>query len=121
MRRILSAFAALSLVACQPGVDTGLNSASTVETATTRAGQALVVAWRAFDATLTAVEALRDAGVLRPGTPRAIRVADMIDSARSALDAATEAARIGNNANFAQALQRAQQAFSAIRTALGEQ
>lgn len=120
MKKLLLAVTAVSLAGCQPGVDSGLSSASTVESASTRAGQALVVSWRAFDAILTAVEALRDGGVLRPGTPRAIRVADMIDTARSALDAATAAQQAGNGAGFTEALQRAQQAFSGIRTALGE-
>jgi len=124
MRKILVALAALSLTACQTTggdfADPNFSAGSPLENAQTRASQTLVVAWRAFDAVLTAVDALSDTSVLRPGTPRAVRVAGSIREARAALDAATNAVRVGNSASYSEALQRAHLALSSIRTVLGE-
>lgn len=118
MKKLLTAFVALSLTACTTMSGGNFTSGTPFEQVQTRAQQALIVAWRAFDALIAAGEALRDAGVLVPGTPKAQAVGEHTLRARAALDAATEAARVGNTANFAAALAQAHQAFVEIQRAL---
>ena len=120
MRLFLCALAALSLTACGSfGADPTLAPNASVSSVKTKAGQTLVVAWRAFDALLTAVDGLQAAGVLRGGTPRAIQVANLLDRARHGLNAATDAARAGNSADFTTALTEAQTALGEARAAIG--
>jgi hypothetical protein len=119
-RNALTALTALSLAGCATlPSDTGITSNSTVETVQTRAGQTLVVAWRAFDALLTAVDALQAAGAITAGSPRALRIANAIDRTRTALNAATDAVRAGNQQDFTQALALAQAALGEARAAIG--
>jgi hypothetical protein len=119
MKKLLTAFVALSLASCNTTFGDGsLDPSAPVEQAQTEASKALVVAWRAFDALIAAGEGLRDAGVLRPGTETAIRVADAVQAARLALTAATSAARAGDIAQFRTALSQAQDAFRAAEAAI---
>ena len=120
MKKLICAFAALSLAACGSfGADPTAGPNASVSSVQTKAGQTLVVAWRAFDALLSAVDGLVAAGVLKPGTPRAIHVANLLDRTRSALNAATEAVHAGNAASFSAALADAQKALDDAKAAIG--
>ena len=120
VRNAVAALAALSLAGCTTfPADPGINTSGTLETAQTRAGQTLVIAWRAFDALLTAVDGLQAAGAITAGSPRALRIADGLDRARNALNAATDALRAGNQADYTQALALAQAALGEARSAIG--
>lgn len=120
MRKLLWALAALSLTACGSfGADPTAGPNASVSTVQTKAGQTLVVAWKAFDALLTAVDGLQAAGVLRAGTPKAIRVADLLDRGRNALNAATAAVHAGNATSFSAALADAQKALEDAKAAIG--
>jgi hypothetical protein len=120
MKKLLSALVALALTSCTTlSADGSFTPNSTVQSLTDRASQALIVAWRGFDAILTAVDGLRAAGVIRDGSPKALRVADALDRARNALNAATEAVRIGNAGGFTGAMSQAQLAFTDARAAIG--
>ena len=119
MKKLLAAFVALSLTSCTTLSGSGqFGSGTSVEVAQTEAEKALIVAWRAFDTLIAALETLRDAGVLQPGTERATRVADIVRTARLALDAATAAAQAGNVAEFRAALAQAEQAFVSAQAAI---
>jgi hypothetical protein len=110
----------MSLGACASvPADPGVAAASSVAQVRTRAGQSLVVAWRAFDAFLSAVDALRAGGIVKPGSADAAKLADLIDRTRHALDAATDALRAGNGADFTQSLALAQSALAEATAALG--
>jgi hypothetical protein len=122
MKKLLAALVALSLTSCTtfpavPGFDPAVPAP--LAAASNKAIPALITAWRAYDAILTAVDALQAAGVLRPGTPRALAVADGLERALNALNAATAAVRAGNAANFTDAMALAQQAFADARAAIG--
>jgi hypothetical protein len=112
--------ALLSLGACASvPADPSLGAASGVGEVRTKAGQSLVVAWRAFDAFLTAVDALTAGGVIKPDSADAVRLAGLIDRTRHALNAATDALRAGNGAGFSQSLALAQSALAEATAALG--
>lgn len=120
VKKALAAFVALSLAGCTTfpanggfGPDTGVGEVKD------RAAKTLVVAWRAFDALLTAVQGLQAAGALTAGSPRALRVADLLDKTRNALNAATEAVRIGDEGGFEAALAQAQTALEDAKAAIG--
>ena len=120
VKNAVAALAALALAGCSTfPADPGFNSSGTVATAKTKAGQTLVVAWRAFDALLTAVDGLQAAGVLTAGSPRALKVADLLDRSRNALNAATEAVRVGDEGGFSGALATAQTALREAQAAIG--
>jgi hypothetical protein len=120
LAKAMTAVALLSMGACASvTADPGLSAASTVAEVHTKAGQSLVVAWRAFDAFLTAVDALRAGGVVKPGSADAAKLADLIDRTRHALNAATDALRAGNGAGFTQSLTLAQSALAEATASIG--
>jgi len=115
------AVVALALAACgTTRGEVGLTSASAVSALHGRAGQSLVVSWRAFDALLTAVDALQQGGIVKAGSPAALKLAALIERTRSALDAATDALRKGDGAGFTDSLALAQSALDETKAAIGE-
>lgn len=54
--------------------------------------EALKAAWGAFDVALTAIDALVAAKIIKPGSPKALRLQGYIVATKSALDAATDLA-----------------------------
>jgi hypothetical protein len=119
-KTMMAVGALLSLGACTSvPADPGVGAASSVAEARTKAGQSLVVAWRAFDAFLSAVDALREGGVVKPGSADAAKLADLIDRTRHALNAATDALRAGNGADFTRSLALAQSALAEATAAMG--
>ncbi|HVH49978.1 MAG TPA: hypothetical protein VM760_08910 [Sphingomicrobium sp.] len=81
---ILAAALALSLPACTtfPDVTTAPLAQTHIDE------QALTAAYASFDVLLTAVDGLRDAGVLMPGSPRALQVKSLIEKAQDGLNTA---------------------------------
>lgn len=122
MKKILTAFAALSLASCStfPAVP-DFNPQAMVSTSVNKAVPALIAAWRAYDALLTATDGLITAGVLVPNSPRALRVRDILQRLRNALNAATDAVRAGNETSFVSATALIQQAFAEANQAIGGQ
>ena len=122
MKKLLTALVALSLTtgcATFPAVPNFNPQDTNISATVNKAVPALVTAWRAYDAMLTAVNALRAAGVIQDGSPRALQIADILERLLNALNAATEAVRAGNATNFTDAMTRAQQAFTDARAAIG--
>jgi hypothetical protein len=124
MKKLLSTMVALSLTSCAtfppvPGLPDLSNPQATIGPVTNKAVPALITAWRGYDAILTAVHALRVAGVIQQGSPRANRIADILDGARNALNAATAAVRVGDATSFTAAMEQARQAFVAAQSVIG--
>jgi len=124
MKKLLTALVALSLTSCStfpavPSLPDLSNPRATLGTVTNKAVPGLMTAWRGYDAILTAVQALRAAGVIQQGSPRALRIADALERALNALNAATNAVRAGNETSFTSAMELARQAFSDAESAIG--
>lgn len=124
MKKLLAGFVALSLTSCTalnglPGFDPGTTDPSVRN----HAAQALIVAWRALRAFEAAGTVLltQPAGnpVITPGSPRALQMANIADRARNALNAATDALRNGNSANFTAAMVQAAAALAEARAIVG--
>jgi hypothetical protein len=114
------AAASLALAACgTTTADAGLSSASAVGELHSRAEQSLAISWRIFDALLTAVDALQQSGVVKSGSPAALKLATLIERTRAALDEATAALRKGDGAGFAHSLTLAQSALDETKAAIG--
>jgi hypothetical protein len=120
LAKTMGAAALLSLGSCAPvPADPQVGAASSVAEIHSKAGQSLVVAWRAFDAFLTAVDALQAGGVIKPGSADAVKLAGFIDRTRHALDAATDALRAGDGDGFTRSLAAAQSALAEATAAMG--
>ena len=116
----VAALVALSVPGCTTfPADPNFGVGTSLGDAKSKAAQTLVVAWRAFDALLTAVDGLQAAGVLKAGTPKALKVADLLDRTRNALNAATDAVRAGDANSFSEALALAKSALEEARAAIG--
>ena len=80
--------------------------------------KALVLALETFDTALSSVDILIEAGYITPGSPKALEIAGNIDRAKAALAAASAAQRAGSTRSYIEALEKAREAISAVRTAL---
>lgn len=130
MRRFLvTVLFSMALAACTPATIEGGGpappGASAVDVAppaplaaTQVDDKALIVAWKGFDASLYAVDALIAAKVIQPGSPKALKLADTAEAVRRWLNAATEAQRLGQQRSYDAALAQAEAAFIAFRRAL---
>lgn len=74
----------------------------------------LIVGLQTFDTVLTAIDRLVAARVIVPGTPRAIQIADAIQKAKVAYQAASAAQKVGNASSYLAALVQAQDAIVKI-------
>lgn len=111
MKKILIALS-IALAGCTPG--TGVLSAPAPLAATVIDERTLVVALLTFDTVLTSVDRLVEAGVIVPGSPRALQIADAIRSAKLAYQAASAAQRAGNSGSYLTALAQARTAVASI-------
>jgi hypothetical protein len=57
---------------------------------------------------------------LEPGSPRALQLANWLDTARMAVNAAADARAAGNATSYREALARAESALAQIKTMIGE-
>lgn len=76
----------------------------------------LILALQTFDTVLTAVDRLVAAGVIKPGSPRAVQIADAIHTAKTALQIAGAAQRAGNSGSYITAIHQAQVAIAQINS-----
>ena len=115
MKRILYAAAlALSLPGCATITDT-----PTAPLAQTHIDeQALTAAYASFDVLLTAIDGLVKAGVLQPGTDRALRVKALIQTAQDGLNTARAVREGLSQENPVLALEKATNAFRQITALL---
>lgn len=101
----------IALAGCQSGLN--LNAPAPLA-ATTIDEKALIVALQTFDTVLTAVDRLTAAGVIVPGSARAVHIADAIHKAKLAFQTASAAQRVGNTGSYFTALAQAQSAIASI-------
>lgn len=106
----------LVLSACTP---TGLTSTPAPLEQTTIDEKAVTLAASTVDALALSASALVKAGVVAPGTPRALSLATALDTARDAVNAAEAARKAGSATNYQTAIARAQEAVSQIKTIIG--
>ncbi len=120
-RTMILAVACLALASCGLGsIGSASSTAPPAPLASTQIDdKALVVAFDAYDTVLDAVDALIAANILKPETPRALKVANALETAKNALNAAREAQLAGSAQTYEDALRRAQNAFLLAQSALG--
>lgn len=115
MKRILYAAAlALALTGCATIAET-----PTAPLAQTHIDeQALTAAYASFDVLLTAIDGLVVAGVLKPGTPKALKVKALIQAAQDGLNTARAVREGLSQDNPVLALEKATDAFRQITALL---
>ncbi len=119
MNRALILLGALSLTACQlPAISIGSPTAPAPLAQTVVDDKALQLAWASFDVALDGINILIDAKVIKPGTPKAIAVADGIDKVTGFLTAAESAAAAGSARDYGAALANVRGAIAQLRAAL---
>lgn len=124
MRFLLGLAGAFALAACAttggtppPTTDAPPSYERCDETATPDS-RAICVAFRGFDLALTAIDGLRDAGVIVPGTPRALAVQKAIRETQAALNDASAIQRGVRSGDLASTLLRAAGALNRLRAAI---
>ena len=80
--------------------------------------KAVGVAYVALDAATTAVDLAIANGKITPRSPTALRVADALDAARHAVNAASDAQRAGQATDYATAVAQATAAMSEVTAAI---
>jgi len=114
---VFIALAALSLSACTATAPAPVESPAPLAQ-TYVDEQALSAAYASFDLLLTATDELRDLGVIVPGTPKALKVKALIETARDGLNTA-RAVRAGlSTKDPLLALEQATDAFRQISALL---
>lgn len=115
MKKILIALS-IALASCQ--TPTFLQAPAPLA-ASTIDEKTLVLALQTFDTALTAVDRLIAVGVIKPGSPRAVQMADAIHKAKVAYQAASAAQRAGNTTSYLTALSQAKLAVGEMSTLIG--
>lgn len=111
---ILAAALALAL----PGCATIPDTPTAPLTQTHIDEQALTAAYASFDVLLTAIDGLVVAGVLKPGTPKALKVKALIQTAQDGLNTARAVREGLSQDNPVLALEKATDAFRQITALL---
>jgi hypothetical protein len=112
--RALVIAVSLALSACTPFNLGGLAQAPAPLASTAIDEKGLILALQTFDTVLTGVDRLVAAGVIKPRSPRAIQIADVIETAKTAYQAASAAQRAGNSSSYYVAIGQAQAAVAQI-------
>jgi len=115
MRKMLY-LAPLLLAGCVPGLTTTAPPA--IQRAACVADDKLETAWKAFDLALDAINALGDANVIVPGSPKGKAVASGIRATNAALGRAERFAATCSTGDMDAALSEAKAGMAAISTAL---
>ncbi len=111
------AAAIVSLGACTPAAQTGpVATAPAVPIADRTAAdeKALTLAARSVTTMATVSRAMVKAGAIKPGSPLALRLAELLDTARDALNAAQTARQALGAPGYAEAIERATTAAEQI-------
>jgi hypothetical protein len=82
--------------------------------------QKLQLAFDGFDTLLFAVDALRDGGVIKPGTPRALQLQKGLIVIRDSLNTAAAAQRACNATSYGEAIAHARATYDQVKTLLQE-
>lgn len=117
MKKILIALGALCLAACA-SLPISPTQAPAPLAQTTIDDAGLSAVWKSFDTLLDAVDLAIDAKAITPGSARAVALANGIDKAKAALQAAEHAAAAGSATSYKVALAEAKAAFDGIRSTL---
>lgn len=131
-RLILAICASLALSACNLGGGGTVHSAASVAASVAdTAGapkpnlqgtaideKALTLAAKFVDVSAQSISAMVAAGVITPGSPKALALANGLDKARNAVNAAAAARNAGNAATYAEALDEAEIAIALIKAAM---
>lgn len=119
MKHTLILLGALTLSACQlPAIAIGSPAAPAPLAQTVVDDKALAAAWSSFDVALDGINILIDTGYIKPGTAKAIKVADGIDKVTGFLTAAESAAAAGSAKDYGIALANVRGAITQLRAAL---
>jgi hypothetical protein len=110
MKKFLIALSIFSLTGCA----TNPLASPAPLASTTIDEKGLIIALQTFDTLLTAVDKLVAVGVITAGSPHAIAMADAINKAKIAYQAASAAQRAGNSASYITAIGQAQVAIANI-------
>ena len=117
MKRIVILLGALTLGACQlPATFGTVSPAPLAQTAID--DKALQAAWASFDLALDGINTLIDTNFIKPGTPKAVKVANGIDKVTAILTAAESAAAAGSSKDYLVALSQVRGAITELRAAL---
>lgn len=123
MRKLLLPLAAamsLTLTGCSSmGTSTGSVITAPLNQ-TVMDEKALIYAWRSYDTVLTLVDKSMEAGIIVPGSPRALRIRTNLIRVRDALRAASAARRAGSVADFNLAFDEANSALLHAQAAIKE-
>jgi hypothetical protein len=114
MKKILIAMSALALTSCE-AIENVVNAPAPCSVSTVDE-KSLIIALQTFDALLTSVDKLVAAKVIVPGSPRAVQIANAIQSAKFAYQAASAAQRVCDTHSYLTALAQAQIAVGKIST-----
>lgn len=120
MKRLLLLFAPVMLSGC--GVMSDILTAPTPPAPLAQTvidDQAVVFGYQALDTTLTVVDALVATGAITPGSVKANRIADIIDTTRDWLNAAAAAQKVGQAHSYREAMANAKAALAKLKTAIG--
>lgn len=115
--RFLAAFACLALVAAPLAACSSIAPVPSLEQ-TTLDEKAIYSAEATYRAAATAASAAVDSGLLVPGTPRAVQVADALQTAYDALRTARAAYAAGNGLALQTALSAANAALASAQRTL---
>lgn len=117
MKKIFLGLLAVALSACTlPTIQA--TQAPAPLAATTVDDKALSAAWKAFDVALDAIDLAIDAGAIKPGSPKAVAIADAVDKVVKFLTAAEHAAAAGSTTDYLTAIAEARAALAELRSAL---
>lgn len=113
---------ALGLAACQLEQVGSIQTvpATSIGAKTVIDDKALIVALSSFDMVLSGLDAAVATGLIKPASPKALKIAAMIDNASDALQIATSAQKAGQAKTFEEAISRAMEAISGAQKLLGE-
>lgn len=110
MKRLFIVATALALCSCSALGPAGVNTPPALLQNTVIDKQSLIAAWSAFDVALTTLDVLVATKKLTPGSVRAKTITGHLETAQTALNAATAAQRAGNATSYATAVAQANRA-----------
>lgn len=121
MKKLMIVLAGLALAGCKIGSLPAPPSALEITAparATTIDEQGVKLAFDAFDTALKAVDGLIAAGVIEPGSPKALQLRALLFRVKAALNAAASAQRASNAESYAAAMADAKAAYVSIQATL---
>lgn len=133
MRRYLftTAIGCLALMACTPAIDSASSSPPPTSVHLDKLPTALAplagtsvdeevirTAWKTADAGLYLVDFLRSFGWIKDGSPKAVALADGLETVQKWLNVADDARKAGNQSSATAAFAKASAAYALFRRAL---